>query len=157
MHSRSASAYLRPMLISLTVLTWLALPTAALADPDEHHPDFAKHALWSLLYHQKDMGLSAEQVEKLKEIQINYAKAHVKAEADTKLAKIDAMALKMDEKSDLGAIEAAMQKHERAETAMHLESVKAIRAAMALLSAEQRDAWKAHMMKLGKRLHERTH
>ena len=145
------------VLVGLTLLSLISIPVTALADPGDDHPDFAKHALWGLLYHQKDMNLSGDQVNKIKQITMNYAKAHVKAEAEMKLAKIDAMALKMDETSDLGAIESAMQKYERAKTAMHLEGVKAIRAAMGVLNPEQRENWKMQMMKLGKKLHARKH
>ena len=74
-----------------------------------------------------------------------------------KLSKIVAMALKMDVTSYLGAIVSAMQKYERAKTAMHLEGVKAIRAAMGVLNPEQRENWKMQMMKLGKKLHARKH
>lgn len=58
----------------------------------------------------------------------------------------------MDESSDLGTIGSALQKHECAETNLHMEGVKAIRSAMGVLNPEQRDSWKLHMMKLGKKL-----
>lgn len=155
LYTRGALGRFGRALVGLGLLTFISMPVTALADSDEHHPDFVKHALWSLLYHQKDLNLSADQVNKIKQIKINYAKAHVKAEAEKKLTRIDVMVLKLDETSDIGALEAAMQKHERAETAMHLEGVKAIRAAMGVLNAEQRDKWKMQMMKFGKKVHER--
>lgn len=137
--------------VGLLGLVW----TPAVGFANESHHDFAKHALWSLLYHQKDMNLSGDQVKKITAIGFTYGKAQVKAEAEVKLAKLEALALKMDESSELGAIEAALQKQERAETVLHLEGVKAIRAAMGVLTPEQRDTWKHHMMKLGKkRAHE---
>lgn len=126
--------------------------TPAVGFANESHHDFVKHALWSLLYHQKDMNLSGDQVKKITAIGFAYAKAHVKAETEVKLTKLEALALKMDESSDLGAIESALQKQERAETALHVEGVKAIRAAMGVLNPDQRDNWKHHMMKLGKKL-----
>ena len=134
--------------LGLVGLVW----TPVVSFANESHHDFAKHALWSLLYHQKDMSLLGDQVKKITTIGFTYGKAHVKAEAEVKLAKLEALALKMDESSDLGAIEAALQKQERAETVLHLEGVKAIRAAMGVLTPEQRDNWKHHMMKLGKKL-----
>jgi periplasmic protein CpxP/Spy len=137
-------------LLGLALLSLLWMPAAGLAN--ENHADFVKHALWGLLVHQKEMNLSPEQLKKIKEIQLNYAKTHVKAESEVKLTKIEAMALKMDETSDLGAIESALQKHERAETVLHLEGVKAIRAAMGVLSPEQRENWKGNLMRLGMKL-----
>ena len=52
-------------------------------------------------------------------------------------------------------IEAALQKLERAETALHLEGVKAMRSAMAVLTPDQRQQWKLQLMKLAKKLHEK--
>lgn len=146
----------RPCSLRLAFLFGLGLLgliwTPVVSFANEAHHDFAKHALWSLLYHQKDMNLSGDQVKKITAIGFTYGKAHVKAEADVKLAKLEALALKMDESSDLGAIESALQKQEHAETLLRLEGVKAIRATMGVLTPEQRDTWKHHMMKLGKKL-----
>jgi Spy/CpxP family protein refolding chaperone len=136
----------RHAVVSVMIGALLLLPGVVFADPDEHHPDFVMHALWGLLYHQKDLNLSEDQVSKIKSLKLTYAKTHIKDEAEVKLAKVEALALKMDDKSEMGAIEAALQK---------LERVKAMRSAMAVLTPEQRQQWKLQLMKLAKKLHEK--
>ena len=45
---------------------------------------------------------SEDQVSKIKSLKPTYAKTHIKGEAEVKLAKVEALALKMDEKSEMG-------------------------------------------------------
>ena len=146
-----------PFLVLVCLLAAIiAMPAVVLADRDDEDraDDFVKHALHGLLHHKKDLNLSDEQVSKLKPIVLNYTKTHIKGEADIKLTNVDALALIMDENSDLGAIEKALQQHERAETALHLESVKAMRTAMAVLTPEQKENWKPHLGQFRKKRHE---
>lgn len=107
--------------------------------------DFAGHSLHRLLEHQKDLGLSEEQSAKIKAVMADYAKTRIRGEADFKLTEVDVRTLVRDEKADLSAIETAMKKSEGAHTALRLEGVKALRAATAVLTPEQREKWRAGM------------
>src|SRR4051794_20668799 len=64
------------------------------------------HFLRHLIKHQKEIGLSEEQVTKLKEMELNLDRTRIKAEADILVAEREHKALIEDEKSDLAAIEA---------------------------------------------------
>jgi Spy/CpxP family protein refolding chaperone len=108
--------------------------------------DFAGHSLHRLLRHQKDLGLSAEQSAKIKATATDYAKARIRGEADFKLAELEVRTLARDETADLPAVEAALKKSESAHTALRLEGIKALRAATAVLTPEQREKWRAGMM-----------
>lgn len=137
----------------MLILMATTLSGTAIAEPDkpmmhsERHDgllgqDFVGHSLRGLLRHAKDLGLSEEQVTKIKEQAIAYAKARIRGEADLKLAEVDVQSLVHDAKSDMAAIEAAIKKAEASHAALRIEGVKAFRAASAVLTPEQREKWK---------------
>jgi len=142
------------------LLTWVVcVPTEVRADdPSQRmmrggHPehgrtvhDLVGHALHRLLRHGKDVGLSQEQRAKIKAVTTDYTKTRIREEADLKLAEVDVRALVHDEKADLAAIETAMKKSESTHTALRLDGVKALRAAAAVLTPEQREKWRAIRM-----------
>nr|MDH4358173.1 periplasmic heavy metal sensor [Nitrospira sp.] len=59
-----------------------------------------------LLKHEKEIGLTEEQIKKLKAIELDYDRMHIKAEADIHVAERELRALAEDEKTELSAIEA---------------------------------------------------
>ena len=59
------------------------------------------HLIRHLLKHEKEIGLTADQVAKLKDVQLNLDKTRIKAEADIQVAERELKALTDDEKSDL--------------------------------------------------------
>jgi len=141
------------------LLTWIVcVPTDVQAEPrpgpmrGDHQTragaihDFVGHALHQLLRHQKDLGLSQEQRAKIKAIATDYTKTRIREEADLKLAEVDVRTLVHNEKADLAAIETAMKKSESTRTALRLDGVKALRAAAAVLTPEQREKWRASRM-----------
>ena len=67
------------------------------------------HLIRHLLKHEQDIGLTAEQVTKLKDMQLNLDKTRIKTEADIQVAERELKSLTEDEKSDLGAIEAKLK------------------------------------------------
>ena len=107
--------------------------------------DFVGHSFMRLLRHAKDLGLSEEQVTKLKSQAAEHQKARIRGEADLKLAEVDVQALVHDDKADMTAIENAIKKSEASHSALRLEGVKALRAAAAVLSPEQREKWRTSM------------
>ena len=108
--------------------------------------DFVGRSLHRLLRHGKDLGLSQEQRVKIKAIATDYTKTRIREEADLKLAEVDVRTLVHDEKADIAAIETAMKKSESVHSTLRLEGVKALRAAAAVLTPEQREKWRAIRM-----------
>lgn len=96
------------------------------------------HLIRHLLKHEKDIGLTAEQVTKLKEIQLSLDKARIKAEADIQIAERELRALTESEQSDLGAIEAKLRQSEDLQVGLRMTSIKTRRDVMGLLTPEQR-------------------
>ena len=156
---KTISARFSVILTLGAVLAWaVCVPAEVRADPNPGmmrgaHPehgramrDFAGHSLHRLLRHQKDLGLSEEQSAKIKAISTDYTKTRIRGESDFKLAEVDVRTLVRDEKAELSAIETAMKKAESTHTALRLEGVKALRAAVAVLTSEQREKWRASMM-----------
>jgi len=108
----------------------------------------AGHLIRHLLKHEKEIGLSADQVAKLKEIQLNLDKTRIKSEADIQVAEREVKALTDDEKSDLGAIEAKLKQSEDLQVALRMTSIKTRREVLALLTPEQRQKEKAEHEKM---------
>ncbi len=153
------SSQLTAILALGAVLTWMVcVPPEVRADPrpemrrDLHSghgggkPDFAGRALHSLLQHKKDLGLTEDQSAQIKAIATDYTKTRIRDKAAAKLAEVDVRTLVRDEKADLSAIETAMKKAESARTGLRLDGVKAVRAATAVLTPEQREKWRGGMM-----------
>ena len=106
------------------------------------------HLIRHLLKHEKDIGLTAEQVTKLKDMQLNLDKTRIKSEADIQVAERELKALTEDEKSDLGAIEAKLKQSEDLQVGLRMTSIKARRDVLALLTPEQRAKEKAEHEKM---------
>ncbi|HJT21244.1 MAG TPA: hypothetical protein VJ746_12280 [Nitrospira sp.] len=106
------------------------------------------HLIRHLLKHEKDIGLTAEQVAKLKDIQLNLDKTRIKSEADIQVAERELKALTDDEKSDLSAIEAKLKQSEDLQIGLRMTSIKTRRDVLALLTPEQRGKEKAEHDKM---------
>jgi periplasmic protein CpxP/Spy len=101
-----------------------------------------------LLKHEQDIGLTAEQVTKLKDMQLNLDKVRIKTEADIQVAERELKALMEDEKLDLGAIEAKLKQSGDLQVGLRMTSIKARRDVYALLTPEQRVKEKAEHEKV---------
>lgn len=110
----------------------------------------AGHFLRHLLMHQKEIGLSEEQVGKIKAIQLELDKTRIRTEADIQIAERELHEMIRDDKADLAAIEAKLKQGAGLEVNLRLASVKARREALALLSPEQREKEKAEHEKMMK-------
>ena len=106
------------------------------------------HFLRHLIKHQKEIGLSEEQVAKLKEMELNLDRTRIKAEADILVAEREHKALIEDEKSDLAAIEAKIKQSMDQQLALRMAVIKTKRDALALLTPEQRTKEKAEHEKM---------
>jgi protein CpxP len=96
------------------------------------------HLIRHLLKHEQDIGLTAEQVTKLKEMQLNLDKIRIKTEADIQVAERELKALTEEEKSDLGAVEAKLKQSADLQVGLRMTSIKARRDVYSLLTPEQR-------------------
>lgn len=101
------------------------------------------HLIRHLLKHEKDIELTAEQVAKLKEVQLNLDRIRIKTEAEIKIAERELKALTDDEKSDLGAIEAKLKQSKDLQVGLRMASIKMRRDVMAVLTPEQREKEKS--------------
>jgi len=101
------------------------------------------HLLRHMLKHEKDIGLNADQVTKLKEMQLNLDKTRIKTEADIMILQREIKALVEDDKSELGAIESKLKQSEDLEVGLRMTAIKTRRDAMGLLTPEQREKEKA--------------
>jgi len=106
------------------------------------------HLIRHLLKHEVEIGLTAEQVTKLKDMQLNLDKTRIKTEADIQVAERELKSLTEDEKSDLGAIEAKLKQSGDLQVGLRMVSVKARREVLALLTPEQRAKEKTEHEKL---------
>lgn len=113
--------------------------------------DQSAHYLKHLLKHAKEIGLTAEQINKLKVQQLDFKRTEARLEADTKIAKLELHALLEDDQADLNAIQAKVDQQQKAEGALLFAAIKSNRNAMAMLTPEQREKErKAHeQMKSG--------
>lgn len=105
----------------------------------EEQEDHSGHYLKHLLKHAKEFGLTSEQIDKLKAIQLDFKRSEARLEADTKVAKLELHALLEDEQADLKAIQAKVEQLKKAEGACLFEAIKSRRNAMVLLTPDQRE------------------
>ncbi|MBH0202354.1 MAG: hypothetical protein HP496_08690 [Nitrospira sp.] len=105
----------------------------------EEQDDHSGHYLKHLLKHAKEIGLTPEQISKVKAIQLDFKRSEARLEADAKVAKLELQALMEDEKADLNAIQAKVDQLKKAEAACLFTAIKSKRNAMALLTPDQRE------------------
>ena len=105
----------------------------------EEQDDHSGHYLKHLLKHAKEIGLTQEQVGKLKALQLDFKRTEARLEADTKIAKLELHALMEDEQVDLNAIQAKVDQLKKSEAACLFAAIKSKRTATALLTPDQRE------------------
>ncbi|MCP9464669.1 MAG: periplasmic heavy metal sensor [Nitrospira sp.] len=108
------------------------------------------HLIRHLLKHEKDIGLTADQVAKLKELQLHLDKARIKAEADIQITEREIRALMEDEKADLAAIEAKLKQSADQRVALRMTAIKMRRDVLNVLTPEQREKEKSEHEKVMK-------
>jgi len=106
-----------------------------------HH--FVEQVFHGLFHQAKHLGLTEEQMTKLKSLKTDYDKAKIRGEADLKLAEVDVQTLAHDEKAEMSAIESAVRKSETAHANLRIEGIKVVREAFALLTPEQKEKMRA--------------
>ncbi len=106
---------------------------------EDRQDDHSGHYLKHLLKHAKEIGLTQEQVGKIKTLQLDFKRTEARLEADTKIAKLELHALLDDEQADLNAIQAKVDQLKKAEAACLFAAIKSKRHAMAMLTPDQRE------------------
>jgi protein CpxP len=97
------------------------------------------HLIRHLLKHEKDIGLTADQVAKLKDLQLGLDKVRIKTEAEIQIAERELKSLTDDDKADIAAIETKLKQSEDLQILLRLTSIKTRRDVMAVLTPEQRE------------------
>jgi Spy/CpxP family protein refolding chaperone len=97
------------------------------------------HLIRHLLKHEKDIGLTADQTAKLKDLQLSLDKVRIKTEAEIQIAERELKALTDDDKSDLAAIETKLKQSEDRQVSLRMTAIKMRRDVMAVLTPEQRE------------------
>lgn len=104
--------------------------------------------LHHLLKHSKEIGLTADQVSKLKAIQLDLNRTRIKTEADMQVSELELAALTEDEKADLSAIETKAKERAMLEVGLQMAAITAKRDAVSLLTPEQREKITAEREKM---------
>lgn len=104
-----------------------------------HPGDHLRH----LLQHHKEIGLTDEQVKKLKAIELDFDRARIKSDAEIHVAERELLALVEEEKTNLSAIEAKVKQSEMLQVGLRMLAFKARHDALGVLTPEQREKGKA--------------
>lgn len=105
----------------------------------EEQDDHSAHYLKHLLKHAKEIGLTPEQISKVKAIQLDFKRSEARLEADEKVAKLELQALLEDEKAELNTIQAKVDQLKKTEAACLFTAIKSKRSAMVILTPDQRE------------------
>jgi periplasmic protein CpxP/Spy len=106
------------------------------------HGGMTSHVLRHLLRHQQDLGLTDDQVTKLREVALDQDRARIRAHADVQVAERELRELVADEKTELSVIEAKIKERESFESKLSFMRIKAKRDLYAVLTPEQREKQK---------------
>jgi Spy/CpxP family protein refolding chaperone len=102
-----------------------------------NHGGMTSYVLHSLLKHQQDLGLTEDQVTKLKALALDQDRAKIRAQADVQVAKRELRALVTDDKTELSVIEAKIKERESFEAKLSFMRIKAKRDLYGVLTPEQ--------------------
>ncbi len=113
------------------------------------HRGMTSPVLYRLLRHQQDLGLTDDQVTKLKALALDQDRAKIRARADVQVAKRELRTLVADEKTEMPVIEAKVTERKSLEAKLSIMRIKAKRDLYAVLTPEQREKQKAlrHQMR----------
>jgi Spy/CpxP family protein refolding chaperone len=96
------------------------------------------HYVHHLLIHAKEIGLSTDQITKLKVLRLDLERTRLKTDAEIRIADLELDALVEDEQAEFSAIEAKVKHEEALEAGLVIAIIKAKRTALALLTPDQR-------------------
>ena len=102
------------------------------------HSGATGHLLRHLLRHQEEIGLSDEQVAKLRAVGLDADRAAIRASAERQVSERELRAMMWDAKTEMPAIEAKVKEAESREADVRIVAIKAKRDMIAVLTLEQR-------------------
>ena len=102
------------------------------------HGSMATHMLRHLLRHKQDLGLTDDQITKLRSLALDADRATIRARAEVMVTERELRALMWDEKAELSAIEAKVKEHEAFEATARIIGIRAQRELISVLTPEQR-------------------
>ena len=117
------------------------------------HMDRMCETMDTCIEHSDSIGLTDDQLTKIKPVHREMQKKHARFKADLKIAEIELMEIMEVKDFDLAKAESAVKKNEEIKTAHHLEMLKAMKEMRTVLTDEQfKKMKKMHMsMKAGER------
>ena len=130
---------------------WLTIPSAWAASgfycgmgqmTSHHRHNATGHMLRHLLSHQQEIGLSDEQVAKLRAVALDADRAAIRASADRLISERELRAMVWDAKTDMSTIETKVKEAESHEAAVRIIGIRAKRELMAVLTTEQKSKFK---------------
>ncbi|MCA9457248.1 MAG: periplasmic heavy metal sensor, partial [Nitrospira sp.] len=101
-----------------------------------------------LLKHAKEIGLTPEQIGRLKAMQLDFSRTQSRMEADIKIATLELDALLEEEQTELSTIQAKINELKQAEGALLLAAITSKREATAMLTPDQREKDRVHREKM---------
>ncbi|HEY6086058.1 MAG TPA: periplasmic heavy metal sensor [Nitrospira sp.] len=107
------------------------------------HAHGSGHMLRHLLKNKQELGLSDEQIAKLRTVALDSDRARIRAKADVKVGQRELKSLIWDENADMSAIEAKVKEKESFEATVQIIGIKARRDLMGVLTPEQKTKLKA--------------
>ena len=107
------------------------------------HGNMTSHLLRHLLKNKQELGLTDEQITKLRAVALDTDRAQIRAEADVKVSKRELRAMMWDEKAQLPAIEAKVKEKESFEATVQIIGIRAGRELIGVLTPEQQAKQKA--------------
>jgi Spy/CpxP family protein refolding chaperone len=94
------------------------------------------------LSHQQEIGLSDEQITKLRTVALDADRAAIRASADRQTSERELRAMLWDAKVDMPAIEAKVKEAESNEATLRIIGIRAKRELLAVLTPEQQEKLK---------------
>lgn len=119
------------------------VPMMGVAQHGMHGHGTAAHLLRHLMRDKQELGLTTEQIGKLRAMALDYDRAAIRGEAEVMVAERELRALLWDEQAELAAIEAKVKEREALEATVRIVGIKAKRELMGVLTPEQRAKEKA--------------
>lgn len=101
------------------------------------HGGVTTHLLKHLLKNKQELGLTDEQVAKLRTIALDADKARIRAEADVMVSERELRSMMWDDKTQLPAIEAKIKEGEAHQATVRIIRVRAARELIGVLTPEQ--------------------
>src|SRR5262245_21549880 len=107
------------------------------------HGSGTSRLLRHLLKDKQELGLTDEQVTKLRKSALDVDRARIRAEADVRVSERELRSLMWDDKAEMAAIEAKVKEEESLEATVRIIGIKGKRELLGMLTPEQKNKWKA--------------